>query len=214
MKGGIIVPEVLLFNQDGSEAGNITLEQTVFGIEPNEHVMHQAVVMQRAAKRQGTHAVKNRSAVRGGGRKPWRQKGTGRARQGSIRSPQWVGGGVVFGPSTARNYKYKLPKKVRRLAMKSALSSKVQSENVIVLTDLQFEAPKTKDLVTVLNGLSVNDKALIVTAEKNENVIRSANNLQNVKVITLGEVNVLDVVAYDKLILTKDAAQKAGEVLA
>src|SRR5690625_2315339 len=114
-----------MFNQDGSEAGNIELEAKVFGIEPNEHVIHEVVVMQRAAQRQGTHAVKNRSAVRGGGRKPWRQKGTGRARQGSIRSPQWVGGGVVFGPTTERNYKYKLPKKVRRLALKSALSAKV-----------------------------------------------------------------------------------------
>lgn len=208
------MPEVMLFNQDGSEAGNIELESSVFGIEPNNHVIHEVVVMQRAAKRQGTHAVKNRSAVRGGGRKPWRQKGTGRARQGSIRSPQWVGGGVVFGPTTERNYQYKLPKKVRRLALKSALSSKVKNDNIIVLNDLQFEAPKTKDMVNVLAGLSVNDKALIVTSDKNENVIRSANNLQKVKVITVKEVNVLDLMSYDKLIITKDAALKAGEVLA
>jgi len=214
VKGGNIVPKVALFNQDGTEAGDLELNESVFGIEPNNHVIHEVVVMQRAAKRQGTHAVKNRSEVRGGGRKPWRQKGTGRARQGSIRSPQWVGGGVVFGPTTARNYKYKLPKKVRKLALKSALSSKVKTEDLIVLNDLQFEAPKTKDVVAVLNALDVNDKVLIVTSEKNENVVRSANNLQTVKVITVGEINVLDLVAYDKLILTKDAAEKAGEVLA
>lgn len=208
------MPKVALFNQDGTEAGDLELNKSVFGIEPNNHVIHEVVVMQRAAKRQGTHAVKNRSEVRGGGRKPWRQKGTGRARQGSIRSPQWVGGGVVFGPTTARNYKYKLPKKVRKLALKSALSSKVKTEDLIVLNDLQFEAPKTKDVVAVLNALDVNDKVLIVTSEKNENVVRSANNLQTVKVITVGEINVLDLVAYDKLILTKDAAEKAGEVLA
>ena len=208
------MPKVALFNQDGTEAGSVELNESVFGIEPNNHVIHEVVIMQRAAKRQATHAVKNRSEVRGGGRKPWRQKGTGRARQGSIRSPQWVGGGVVFGPNTERNYKYKLPKKVRRLALKSALSSKVKSENIIVLNDLQLEAPKTKDFVAVLEALNVNEKALVVTANKNENVLRSANNLQKVKVITVGEVNVLDLVAYDKLILTKDAAEKAGEVLA
>lgn len=208
------MPKVALFNQDGTEAGDLELNESVFGIEPNNHVIHEVVIMQRAAKRQGTHAVKNRSEVRGGGRKPWRQKGTGRARQGSIRSPQWVGGGVVFGPTTARNYKYKLPKKVRKLALKSALSSKVKTEDLIVLNDLQFETPKTKDVVAVLNALDVNDKVLIVTSEKNENVVRSANNLQTVKVITVGEINVLDLVAYDKLILTKDAAEKAGEVLA
>jgi len=208
------VPEVKLFNQDGSEAGNIELEASVFGIEPNEHVVHQVVVMQRAAKRQGTHAVKNRSAVRGGGRKPWRQKGTGRARHGSIRSPQWVGGGVVFGPTTERNYKQKLPKKVRRLALKSALSSKVQNDNLIVLSELQFDQPKTKEMVTVLQGLDANNKALIVTAGKEDNVMLSANNLQNVKVITVNEVNVLDIISHDKLIITKDAAVKAGEVYA
>src|SRR5699024_7949606 len=170
--------------------------------------------MQRAAKRQGTHAVKNRSAVRGGGRKPWRQKGTGRARHGSIRSPQWVGGGVVFGPTTERNYKQKLPKKVRRLALKSALSSKVQNDNLIVLSELQFDQPKTKEMVTVLQGLDANNKALIVTAGKEDNVMLSANNSQNVKVITVNEVNVLDIISHDKLIITKDAAVKAGEVYA
>ncbi len=208
------MPKVVLYKQDGTEAGDVELNDSVFGIEPNEHVIHEAVVMQRAAKRQGTHAVKNRSKVRGGGAKPWRQKGTGRARHGSIRAPQWVGGGVVFGPTLEKNYKYKLPKKVRKLALKSALSSKVKNEDIIVLDNLQLEAPKTKDMVAILDALKVNDKALIVTNEKDENVIRSANNLQKVKVITVGEVNVLDLVAHDKLILTKAAAERAGEVFA
>jgi len=213
MKGGNVMPKVALFKQDGSQTGDIELNEAVFGIEPNTHVLHEAVVMQRASLRQGTHKVKNRSEVRGGGRKPWRQKGTGRARQGSIRSPQWVGGGVVFGP-TPRSYSYKLPKKVRRLALKSALSSKVANDNVVVLEQLAFEAPKTKQFVDMLNNLKVDTKALIVTTEKDDNVIRSANNLQEVKVLTVEEVNVLDLLAHDKLILTKDAAEKAGEVFA
>ena len=214
MKGGNIVPEVKLFNQDGTEAGNIELADAVFGIEPNEHVVHQVVVMQRAAKRQGTHAAKDRSAVSGGGRKPWRQKGTGRARHGSIRSPQWVGGGVVFGPTPERNYKKRLPKKVRRLALQSALSSKVQNENIIVLNELTFDKPKTKEMVNVLEGVNANDKTLIVTENKEDNIVLSANNLQNVKVITVNEINVLDLLTYDTLIMTKEAAEKAGEVYA
>ncbi|WP_404450864.1 50S ribosomal protein L4 [Virgibacillus necropolis] len=207
------MPKVALFKQDGSQAGEVELNDSVFGIEPNEHVLHDAVVMQQASKRQGTHAVKNRSDVRGGGRKPWRQKGTGRARQGSIRSPQWVGGGVVFGP-TPRSYSYKLPKKVRRLALQSAYSSKVKEENLVVLENIAFDAPKTKEVVNMLGALKVDEKVLIVTAEKDENVIRSANNLQSVKVLTVEQVNVLDLLMHDKLILTKDAAEKAGEVLA
>jgi large subunit ribosomal protein L4 len=207
------MPKVALFKQDGSQAGEIELNDSVFGIEPNTHVLHEAVVMQRASMRQGTHKVKNRSEVRGGGRKPWRQKGTGRARQGSIRSPQWVGGGTVFGP-TPRSYSYKLPKKVRRLALKSALSSKVQEANVLVLENIAFDAPKTKEVVKMLGALNVNEKALIVTAETDENVVRSANNIQGVKVLSVTEVNVLDLLTHDKLILTKDAAEKAGEVLA
>ena len=208
------MPEVKLFNQDGTEAGSIELADAVFGIEPNEHVVHQVVVMQRAAKRQGTHAAKDRSAVRGGGRKPWRQKGTGRARHGSIRSPQWVGGGVVFGPTPERNYKQRLPKKVRRLALQSALSSKVQNENIIVLNELTFDKPKTKEMVNVLEGVNANDKTLIVTENKEDNIVLSANNLQDVKVITVNEVNVLDVLNHDTLIMTKEAAEKAGEVYA
>ncbi|MFG6117289.1 50S ribosomal protein L4 [Halobacillus sp. MO56] len=207
------MPKVALLNQSGSQVGDVELNDAVFGIEPNTHVLHEAVVMQRASLRQGTHKVKNRSEVSGGGRKPWRQKGTGRARQGSIRSPQWVGGGTVFGP-TPRSYSYKLPKKVRRLALRSALSSKINEENVVVLESLSFDAPKTKEAVNVLKALDVNTKALIVTADEDENVTRSTNNIPNAKTVTVDQLNVLDLLAHDKLILTKEAADKAGEVLA
>ncbi|MFU0791321.1 50S ribosomal protein L4 [Cerasibacillus sp. JNUCC 74] len=207
------MPKVALFKQDGAQAGEMELNDSVFGIEPNTHVLHEAVVMQRSSMRQGTHAVKNRSEVRGGGRKPWRQKGTGRARQGSIRSPQWVGGGTVFGP-TPRSYSYKLPKKVRRLALKSALSSKVKENDLVVLESLTFDEPKTKEAVKMLEALKIDKKALIVVTEKDDTIIRSTNNLQSVKVLTVEEINVLDLLGHDKLILTKDAAEKAGEVLA
>jgi large subunit ribosomal protein L4 len=207
------MPKVSLFNQNGSQVGEIELNESVFGIEPNQHVLFEAIVMQRASLRQGTHKVKVRSEVRGGGRKPWRQKGTGRARQGSIRSPQWRGCGIVFGP-TPRSYSYKLPKKVRRLAIKSALSSKVLEENVLVLESLAFDAPKTKDFKTVLGGLSVEKKALIVTADLDENVALSARNIPGVTVVTADGINVLDVVNHDKLIMTKAAVEKVEEVLA
>jgi large subunit ribosomal protein L4 len=207
------MPTVALFKQDGSQSGDVELNEAVFGIEPNTHVLHEAVVMQRASLRQGTHAVKNRSEVRGGGRKPWRQKGTGRARHGSIRSPIWVGGGTAFGP-TPRSYSYKMPKKVRRLALISALSSKVKEGNTLVLDAIAIDEPKTKEIVKMLEALDVNEKALIVTADTEETIIRSANNLQNVNVLTVGEINVLDLLSHDKLIITKDAAEKAGEVLA
>ncbi|MFC0274137.1 50S ribosomal protein L4 [Metabacillus herbersteinensis] len=207
------MPKVALFNQNGSNVGEIELNESVFGIEPNQHVLFEAVIMQRASLRQGTHKVKNRSEVAGGGRKPWRQKGTGRARQGSIRSPQWRGGGVVFGP-TPRSYAYKLPKKVRRLAIKSALSSKVLDNNIVVLEDLALNAPKTKDMFTVLNGLSVERKALIVTADTNENVALSARNIPGVTVVTANGISVLDVLNHDKLIITKAAVEKVEEVLA
>jgi large subunit ribosomal protein L4 len=207
------MPKVALFNQSGSQVGDVEISDAVFGIEPNEHVLHDAVLMQRASLRQGTHAVKNRSEVRGGGRKPWRQKGTGRARQGSIRSPQWVGGGTVFGP-TPRSYSYKLPKKVRRLALKSAFSSKVKEDSLVVLEGIAFDAPKTKEVVSMLSSLNVDTKALIVTADTDTVLAKSANNLPNVKVLTVSQVNVLDLLTHDKLIITKEAAEKAGEVLA
>ncbi|MFC4620244.1 50S ribosomal protein L4 [Camelliibacillus cellulosilyticus] len=206
------MPKLTLVNMNGSQVGDIELSDSVFGIEPNEHVIYEAVVMQQASRRQGTHATKNRSAVRGGGKKPWRQKGTGRARQGSIRSPQWVGGGVVFGPSP-RSYSYKLPKKVRRLAIKSVLSAKVRDNETIVLDELALDAPKTKNFAQVLTNLSVNEKALVVTGSENENVVLSARNIPTVKLITADQVNVLDVASYAKLILTKDAVEKLEEVL-
>ncbi|PKR76596.1 50S ribosomal protein L4 [Halalkalibacillus sediminis] len=207
------MPKVALYNQSGSKVGDVELADNVFGIEPNESVMKDAVVMQQANLRQGTHKVKNRSEVSGGGRKPWRQKGTGRARQGSIRSPQWVGGGVVFGP-TPRSYSFKLPKKVRRLALRSAYASKVQSDDIFVLDSLSIEAPKTKEVVNMLSSFEASKKVLIVTADRDEVVERSANNLQNVEVLSLDQVNVLDLVKHDKLFITKEAAEKAGEVLA
>ncbi|AGX02164.1 MULTISPECIES: 50S ribosomal protein L4 [Bacillaceae] len=207
------MPKVALLNQAGSQVGEIELNETIFGIEPNNHVLFEAVVMQRASLRQGTHKTKIRSEVAGGGRKPWRQKGTGRARQGSIRSPQWRGGGTVFGP-TPRSYSYKLPKKVRRLAIKSALSSKVAEENILVLENLALETPKTKDFKGVLTGLSVDKKALIVTADLDENVALSARNIPGVTVVTATGVNVLDVLSHDKLIMTKAAVEKVEEVLA
>lgn len=206
------MPKVTLFDQTGSQVGEIELNDSVFGIEPNNHVMTEAVISQRASLRQGTSKVKNRSEVRGGGRKPWRQKGTGRARQGSIRSPQWRGGGIVFGP-VPRSYAYKLPKKVRRLAIKSALSMKVLENNIVVLDQLTFDKPKTKDFVGVLKNLSVDKKALVVLDE-NENVYLSARNIPGVKVVDSKGITVLDLVGYDKLIITQDAARKVEEVLA
>ncbi|KZE48237.1 50S ribosomal protein L4 [Rossellomorea marisflavi] len=207
------MPKVALFNQSGSKVGDIELNESVFGIEPNKQVLFEAVLMQRASLRQGNHKVKNRSEVRGGGRKPWRQKGTGRARQGSIRSPQWRGGGTVFGP-VPRSYSYKLPKKVRRLAIKSALSTKVVEENILVLEALSFDAPKTKEFASVLKGLSINSKTLVVTEGLDENVALSARNIPGVTVVTASGISVLDVLGHDKLVMTKSAVEKVEEVLA
>lgn len=207
------MPNVALFNQSGTQVGDIQLADTVFGIEPNEQVLFDAVVMQRASQRQGTHKAKTRTEVSGGGRKPWRQKGTGRARQGSIRSPQWRGGGVVFGP-TPRSYGYRLNKKVRKLALKSALSSKVINNELVVLDKLELQAIKTKDMVNVLSGLNVERKALIVTDEVNENVALSTRNIPGVLTITADRINVLDILDFDKFIVTEAAVKKIEEVLA
>ncbi|CAM4238820.1 MULTISPECIES: 50S ribosomal protein L4 [Listeria] len=207
------MPNVALLKQDGTNAGEITLNDTIFGIEPNEKVVVDVILSQRASLRQGTHKVKGRSEVRGGGRKPWRQKGTGRARQGSIRSPQWRGGGIVFGP-TPRSYAYKLPKKVRRLAIKSILSSKVKEESLVVLEGLTFAAPKTKEFTAFLKNISVDTKALVVVADGSENVELSARNLQGIKVIPAQSISVLDVAKHDKLIITKAALEQVEEVLA
>ena len=206
------MPKVSLLNQTGASVGEIELNDSVFGIEPHSSVLFDAVIAQRASLRQGNHKVKNRSEVAGGGRKPWKQKGTGRARQGSIRSPQWRGGGVVFGP-TPRSYSYKLPKKVRRLALRSALSAKVLEENFLVLEGLALNAPKTKDFLKVLKDLSIEKKALFVTAELDENVALSARNIPGVTVVSATGINVLDLLGHDKIVITKAAVEKVEEVL-
>lgn len=202
---------VNLYKQDGSQNGTIELNAAVFGIEPNQNAEFDAILRQRASLRQGTHAVKNRSAVSGGGKKPWRQKGTGRARQGSIRAPQWRGGGTVFGP-TPRSYAYTMPRKQRRLAIKSVLSQKLIDNDLIVLDKLTMSAPKTKELVSMLNGLNADGKVLIVSDDNN--VQLSARNLTKVKVVPVNGLNVEDAVNYGKLILDQDAVKKIEEVLA
>lgn len=207
------MPKVAVFNVDGGQVGEIELSEGVFGIQPNTHVLHSAVVLQQAAVRQGTHKVKGRSEVSGGGRKPWKQKGTGRARQGSIRSPQWKGGGIVFGP-TPRSYGFKLPRKVRRLAIRSALSSKVVSNEIIVLDGLNLAAPKTKEFAKILGNLKVGRKALVVTADFDNNVALSARNIPGIKFVAAEGINVLDVMVHDQLIITKDAVAKVEEVFA
>lgn len=208
------MPKVALYNVSGEQVGDIELADAVFGIEPNQHVIHDAVVMQQASLRQGNHKVKGRSEVRGGGRKPWKQKGTGRARHGSIRSPIWKGGGVVFGP-TPRSYGFKLPKKVRRLAIRSALSAKVKDNEIVVLEELSFQQPKTKEFASILGKLKVDSKALVVALEGFDgNVALSARNIPGVKYVSAEGINVLDVVGYDRLIITKDAVEKVQEVLA
>jgi len=204
--------KVSLFNQAGSSVGEIELNDKVFGIEPNESVLFDAIISQRASLRQGNHKVKNRSEVAGGGRKPWKQKGTGRARQGSIRSPQWRGGGVVFGP-TPRSYSFKLPRKVRRLALLSALSTKAREESIVVLEGLAFDAPKTKDFVKVLSNLSIDKKALFVTADLDETVALAARNIPGITVVSATGINVLDLIGHNKLVMTKAAVEKVEEVL-
>lgn len=204
---------VKLFKQDGSQAGEITLNDDVFAIEPNEQAMYDVILMQRASQRQGTHSVKSRGEVRGGGRKPWRQKGTGRARQGSIRSPQWVGGGRAFGP-TPRSYAFKLPRKVRRSALRSALSEKLANDNLIVVEGLNFEAPKTKAFQEVLANLNVDTKVLVVVSADNDNAVLSGRNLANVTIVDENNVNVLALVSNEKVIMTQAALSKVEEVLA
>ena len=204
---------VNLYKQDGSQNGTIDLNADIFGIEPNENAEFEAILRQRASMRQGTHAVKNRSAVSGGGKKPWRQKGTGRARQGSIRAPQFRGGGIVFGP-TPRSYKYSLPRKVRQLAIKSALSQKVLDDSLVVVDSLNFDAPKTKDFAAALDNLKVAEKALIVVTDDDKNAALSARNLANATVVTPAGVNILNVVDAQKVVITKSALSQVEEVLA
>lgn len=208
------MPKVTLYNIAGQAAGEIELNDGVFGVEYNEAVIHQAVVRQMANERLGTHATKTRGLVRGGGKKPWKQKGTGRARVGSIRSPLWVGGGTVFGP-LPRSHAKDMPRKARQLAVKSALSEKLRAGEVIVVDSIQFEAPKTKDVVKMLAAFDVAGKALIVDGgEKSANTVLSARNIPGVKAYAPSGLNIYDLVHYTKLFLTKDAVEKIEEVLA
>jgi large subunit ribosomal protein L4 len=206
------MPTVGLFNKEGQKVGDFQLNENVFGVEVSEYAMHQVVVAQLANKRQGTQSAKTRAEVSGGGIKPWRQKGTGRARQGSTRSPQWIHGGIVFAPKP-RDYRVSVPKSMKRVAMKSALTTKVADNNMIVLEDLSFEAPKTKEVVKMLGAFEAK-KALIITAESNENVYKSARNIEGVAVIPVNNINVYDLLKFEKVIITKDAVSKIEEVYA
>ncbi len=206
------MPTVGVFNKEGNKVADMELNESVFATEVNEYALHQVVVALLANKRQGTQSTKTRSEVRGGGIKPWRQKGTGRARQGSIRAPQWIKGGIVFAPKP-RDYRVSVPKSMRKVAMKSALTSKVQENQMIVLESLNFDAPKTKNMVEMLKALEAN-KALIITAESNEVVYKSARNIQGISVIPANNINVYDLLKYEKLIITKDAVSKIEEVYA
>ena len=203
---------VSVYNMEGKETGKMELNDSIFAAPVNEHLVHMAVVLQLANKRQGTQKAKTRSEVRGGGRKPYRQKGTGRARQGSIRSPQWVGGGVVFAPKP-RDYSFKLNKKVKRLALQSALSTKVAEGKIIVLDELTLSEVKTKEMVKVLGNIKC-DNALIVMDGSNENVMLSARNIPTVKTASVNTINVYDLLKYNNLVVTKEAVEKIQEVYA
>ena len=206
------MPTVGLFNKEGNKIEDIQLNDNIFAVEVNADAMHQVVVALLANKRQGTQSAKTRAEVRGGGIKPWRQKGTGRARQGSIRAPQWIKGGVVFAPKP-RDYRMSIPKSMRRVAMLSALTSKVQNDEMVVLDSLTLEAPKTKEVVKMLNAFNAK-KTLIVTAEANETVYKSARNIEGVAVLPVNNINVYDLLKYSKVIMTKDAVSKIEEVYA
>ena len=205
--------KVSVYNMEGKEVGTVELNDAVFGVEVNEHLVHMAVVQQLANNRQGTQKAKTRGEVSGGGRKPWRQKGTGHARQGSTRSPQWKGGGVVFAP-VPRDYSFKMNKKEKRAALKSVLSDKVAMSKLVVLDELKFDEIKTKKFKAVLENLKVEDKALVVLGERDDVVIKSANNLPFVQTALPGTINVYDILKAGTLILTKDAVAKIEEVYA
>lgn len=204
--------KVSVYNMEGKEVGDIELNDAIFGIEVNEHLVHSVVVNQLANKRQGTQSAKTRSEVRGGGRKPWRQKGTGHARQGSTRSPQWTGGGIVFAPKP-RDYSFKLNKKERRIALKSVLTSRVQENKFIVVDEIKFDEIKTKNFKTMLDNLKVN-KALVVLNENDQNVVLSARNIPTVKTALTNTINVYDILKYNTVIVTKAAVEQIEEVYA
>ena len=203
---------VSVYNMEGSVVGNMDLNDSVFAVEMNEHLVHMAVVLQLANKRQGTQSAKTRSEVSGGGRKPWRQKGTGHARQGSTRAPQWKGGGVVFAPKP-RDYSFKMNKKEKAAAMKSALSSRVEASKIFVMEDITLDEIKTKKVVDMLNKLNVG-KALIVTLDKDEKVVLSSRNIENVRAVASNAISVYDIMKYDNLVITKAAVNKIEEVYA
>ena len=203
---------VSVYNMEGKEVGTIELNDAVFGVTVNEHLVHMAVVQQLANNRQGTQKAKTRSEVSGGGRKPWRQKGTGHARQGSIRAPQWTGGGVVFAP-VPRDYSFKLNKKEKQLALKSALTSRVAEEKFLVLEELKMDEVKTKNFANVMNNLKV-EKGLVVIAENDANVVMSARNIPDVKTAQTNTINVYDILKYDTVVITKNAVAKIEEVYA
>ena len=207
------MPTVAIYDIANKKVGDLELNENIFGVEMNAGLVHQAVVMQLASQRLGNHATKTRSMVRGGGRKPWKQKGTGRARSGSTRSPIWVGGGTVFGPSP-RSYAFSMPRKQRRLAIMCALSDKVANGEIVVLDSINFDAPKTKEVVKMLESFSVDNKALIVTADYAENVDKSSRNIPGVKTINTIGLNVFDILNADKLFSTKDAIARIEEVYA
>lgn len=208
------MPNVALYNIANEQVGEIELNDSVFGVEYNEAVIHQAVVRQMSNERLGTHATKTRGLVRGGGKKPWKQKDTGRARVGSIRSPLWVGGGTVFGP-TPRSYVKAMPRKARQLAVKSALSEKLRAGELVILDQIAFEAPKTKNVVNMMTAFQAEGKALIVDGgDQAVNTILSARNIPGVKAMTTDGINIYDLVHYTKLFLTKSAVEKIEEVLA
>lgn len=207
------MPKVDLYNMKGETVGELELNDNIFGIDVNENAVHLAVQNQLANKRQGTQSTKTKSEVRGGGIKPWKQKGTGRARQGSIRSAQWIKGGIVLGPKP-RSYSYTLPKKLKKLALKSALTSKVNEKELMVLDQLNFDSIKTKQMTNVLNLLKVETSVLIVIDGKNEAVEKSARNIPGVKTAFVNTINVFDILKYDKFIITKDAVEKVEEVYA
>lgn len=207
------MPTAAVYNIEGQQVGEIELSEAVFGQPVNDAVLHEVVVMQLANRRQGTHDTKTRSQIRGGGKKPWRQKGTGRARHGTIRSPIWRGGGIVFGPHP-RDYSYRVPKKVKRMALKSALATKVGAGRILVLDALELEAPKTKEMARILGNLKIGEGALVVTAERNANVEKSARNIPGVKSMEARRLNVYDLLDHPHLIMTRDAVARVEEVLA
>ncbi len=208
------MPKIAVLNLKGEKVKDLKLEDSVWGIEPNDAVIYDAIMLANAASRQGTHSVKTRAEVSGGGRKPWKQKGTGNARQGSTRSPQWRHGGIVFGPTPERNYKLKMNKKERRLALKSILSYKVLDSELVVVDSFELNSTKTKEMIETMKNLKLNKSALVVTSNLTDEIILASRNIQGVKVVMPTELNVLDVASYSNMVITEDAVKAVEEVLA